>query len=239
MAEVEVWGKMNVLITCEFSGQVSGAFREAGHNAYSCDYLPSESDPLFHLQFDALAAITHGLYRNSRKLFRPWDLIGIHYTCTYFTLSGVQWLYLPRMDGKPGRSREPDPLRWERMNAAADEFAALWGAAKATGAKVYFENPRMHPQAQAALCARIPGWQKDPTQFIQPYQHGHGETKATGLWLHGLPPLVPTNEVAGRVPRVHHASPGKDRWKERSRTLPGVARAMAAQWGGHEILTWE
>jgi hypothetical protein len=73
---------------------------------------------------------------------------------------------------------------------------------------------------------------RKPDQIIQPWQFGHGETKATCLWLKGLPPLKPTNIVSGRAPRVHHASPGPDRWKERSRTLPGIAAAMAEQWGG-------
>jgi hypothetical protein len=70
-----------------------------------------------------------------------------------------------------------------------------------------------------------------PDQIIQPWQFGHGETKATCLWLKNLPKLVPTDIVEGRTPRVHHASPGPDRWKERSRTLPGIAQAMASQWG--------
>jgi hypothetical protein len=71
----------------------------------------------------------------------------------------------------------------------------------------------------------------DTVQTIQPWMFGHGETKATQLWLVNLPPLVPTDIVDGRTPRVHHASPGPDRWKERSRTLPGIAAAMASQWG--------
>lgn len=73
-----------------------------------------------------------------------------------------------------------------------------------------------------------------PTQTIQPFDHGHGETKQTGLWLRGLPLLKPTHIVTGRTPRVHFASPGPNRWKERSRTLPGIAQAMAAQWGNLE-----
>jgi len=75
---------------------------------------------------------------------------------------------------------------------------------------------------------------RKPDQIIQPWQFGHGEVKATCLWLKGLPKLTPTKIVEGRVPRVHHASPGPDRWKERSRTLQGVADAMAEQWGGLE-----
>jgi hypothetical protein len=72
---------------------------------------------------------------------------------------------------------------------------------------------------------------RKPDQIIQPWQYGHGEVKATCLWLRNLPPLVPTDIVDGRTPRVHFASPGPDRWKERSRTLTGIAEAMADQWG--------
>ena len=74
---------------------------------------------------------------------------------------------------------------------------------------------------------------RKPDQILQPWQHGHGETKATCLWLKNLPALEPTNIVAGREPRVHHMPPGPDRWKERSRTLSGVAAAMASQWTAH------
>jgi len=78
-------------------------------------------------------------------------------------------------------------------------------------------------------------WRK-PDQVIQPWQYGHGETKATCLWLKGLPPLIPTDIVEGREPRVHRMPPGPNRWKERSRTYQGIANAMAAQWGSYEDL---
>ena len=88
--------------------------------------------------------------------------------------------------------------------------------------KIAGENPIPHKYAKAIM--------GDYSQIIQPWQHGHGETKATCLWLRGLPELKPSNIVAGRVGRVHNASPGPNRWKERSRTLPGIAKAMADQW---------
>ena len=87
--------------------------------------------------------------------------------------------------------------------------------------RIAIENPI------SVISSRI----RKPDQIVQPWMFGHGETKATCLWLKGLPKLVPTDIVDGREPRVHHASPGPDRWKERSRTLPGIASAMAAQWG--------
>lgn len=92
--------------------------------------------------------------------------------------------------------------------------------------RVACENPVMHKYA-----VEIIGRRQD--QIIQPWQFGHGETKATGLWLRGLPKLVPTNIVAGREHRVHLMSPGPNRWRERSRAFPGISAAMAAQWGGH------
>ena len=112
------------------------------------------------------------------------------------------------------------------MQEACDLFAALYWA---DCPKVCVENPVMHKYARDYLQSawKVPTF----TQSIQPWQHGHGETKRTCLWLKNLPPLVPSNIVSGRTPRVHHASPGPDRWKERSRTLPGIAKAMAEQWG--------
>jgi hypothetical protein len=94
---------------------------------------------------------------------------------------------------------------------------------------VAVENPQMHKHA----VARIGGAR--PTQYIQPWEFGHGETKKTGLWLKGLPPLLPTDIVEGREARVHRMSPGPERWKERSRFYRGVAEAMAQQWGAHVL----
>ncbi len=219
---------MKVLIGCEFSGQVSAAFRALGHNAYSCDKLPTEGDPEFHIQGDVLDAIVHG---------GPWDFIGLHYTCTFFANSGVQWLYRRGPDGKP--TDQIDHARYAKLKQAAEELSRLWTAMLATGAKLYFENPTMHAFAVAEIIRFMPEWHCKPTQQIQPHEHGHPESKATGLWLHRLSPLTPTHDVSEAMAllperergRVHHATPGADRWKERSRTLPGIAAAMAAQWG--------
>lgn len=143
-------------------------------------------------------------------LTEGWDLMVAHPPCTYLANSGVRWLY--RGDGV---NRE----RWALMEDAAAFFNDLL---RAPIPRIAVENPIPHGHANIPCV----------TQYIQPWQFGHGETKRTGLWLRGLPPLVPTNIVEGRAPRVHHASPGPDRWKERSRTLQGIADAMAAQWGG-------
>jgi hypothetical protein len=135
-----------------------------------------------------------------------------HPPCTYLANSGVRWLY---KDG------EPDNDRWLAMKESGNFFRRLL---EAPIPRIAVENPIMHRWGKL-----IVGRGQD--QIIQPWQFGHGETKATCLWLKGLPKLEPTKIVDGRTPRVHHASPGPDRWKERSRTLQGIADAMADQWG--------
>lgn len=131
-----------------------------------------------------------------------FDLMIAHPPCTHLASSGARWF--------------KDKLAEQ---AEAIEFVRF--LADAPIARIAIENPI------GVLSSR---WRK-PDQIIQPWQFGHGEVKATCLWLKGLPPLIPTKVVEGRTPRVHYASPGPDRWKERSRTLPGIAAAMAAQWG--------
>ena len=197
---------MRVLVGCEFSGIVRDAFTARGHSAMSCDTLPTESDPINHWQGDVMDVLDWG-----------WDLAIFHPPCTYLANSGVRWLY---KDG------EPDEDRWLRMADGAEFFRALLNAPIP---RIAVENPIMHKYAR-----EIVG--RGPDQYVQPWQYGHPETKATGLWLKNLPKLEPTNIVAGREPRVHHASPGPDRWKERSRTLAGIAEAMADQWGSLGVL---
>ena len=140
-----------------------------------------------------------------------------HPPCTRLCNSGVRWLAAP----PPGRSQSD---MMHDLDAGAALFSAFWNAPIE---RVAIENPVMHKHAKA----RIQGYQP-PAQTIQPWQFGHGETKATCLWLRGLPLLTPTNIVEGRTARVHRMPPGPDRWKERSRTFAGIADAMAAQWGG-------
>lgn len=181
---------MKVLVVCEFSGIVRDAFARRGHDAWSCDLLPTERMGK-HIQGDAIEAI------HSRK----WGLLIAHPPCTRLAVSGARWF-------KDYREEQEEALEFVRtlLNAPVDHIA--------------LENP------VSIISSRI----RKPDQIIQPWQFGHGETKATCLWLKNLPKLVPTKIVSGRVPRVHHASPGPDRWKERSRTLVGIAEAMASQW---------
>lgn len=189
---------LKVLVACEFSGVVRQAFRERGHNAWSCDVLPAEDESKFHFQQDLVELLEDKL---------PWDLMIAHPPCTYLANSGVRWL-----DTQEGRR--------DKMRNAAHFFIKIQ---RASIPRIAIENPIPHKYAKQ--------WIGNYTQIIQPWQFGHGETKATCLWLKNLPHLQVTDVVEGRTPRVHHASPGPDRWKERSRTLPGIAAAMADQWG--------
>lgn len=136
-----------------------------------------------------------------------WDLIVAHPPCTFLANSGVRWL-------------KTDPKRMREVKRAAAFFRQCLNA---PCPRVAVENPIMHKYGRD-LAAGL------PDQVVQPWMFGHGETKATCLWLRGLPPLVPTRVVAGRVARVHRLPPSADRWKERSRTYRGIAEAMAAQW---------
>lgn len=195
---------MRVLVACEYSSRVRQAFREAGHNAYSCDLLPSEDDSSYHIQGDALILAEHGLQAKGEYFPRPWDLMVAHPPCTHLAVSGARHFEAKRADG--------------RQQEAIEFFLAL---ARAPIPRVAIENP---------VCIMSSLWRK-PDQTIQPWMFGHGETKATCLWLKGLPHLVPTNIVQGRYARVHLMPPSPDRWKERSRTYQGIAAAMADQWG--------
>lgn len=185
---------MRVLVACEFSGTVREAFRARGHDAWSCDLLPSEDGSEFHFQIDVL------------RLFRmhsaPWDLMVAHPPCTFLAVSGARW-----MKDRPEKVEAGLQFVRELMDAPIPRIA--------------IENP------VSIISSRI----RKPDQIIQPWMFGHGETKATCLWLKNLPKLTPTNIVEGREARVHRMPPGPDRWKERSRTFRGIAEAFADQWG--------
>lgn len=184
---------MNVLVGCEYSGRVRQAFRDRGHDAWSCDLLPSEDDSPFHIQCDVLALLGDG-----------WDLAIFHPPCTHLAVSGARHFSEKIADG-----RQQEALEFVRILLDAPI------------PRIALENP------VSIISSRI----RKPDQVIQPYLFGHGETKATCLWLKNLPKLVPTQIVSGREPRIHKMAPGPDRWKERSRTYPGIAQAMSMQWG--------
>ena len=182
---------MKVIILCEFSGIIRDAFISKGHDAISCDLLPSESPNGPHIQADCQAIPLDG-----------YDLLIGHPPCTYLAVSGARWW--------AGRQREQ-----------ANALAFVKWMMDLPIPRIAIENP----------ISRISSAIRKPDQIIQPWQFGHPETKATCLWLKNLPLLAPTNIVAGREPRVHHMSPGPERWRGRSRTLQGIANAMASQWG--------
>lgn len=180
---------MRVLVACEFSGVVRDAFRARGHDAWSCDFLPSER-PGPHFQ--------ENIYL---RLEDDWDLMIAHPPCTYLTRAGDRWYR---------ESQQRRDAAWDVIRLSIAPIP-----------RIAIENPR-------GALNRL--WRR-PDQVIQPWMFGHGETKATCLWLKNLPPLMATDVSTGREQRVHRLSPGPDRWKERSRTLVGVANAMADQWG--------
>lgn len=184
---------MRVLVACEFSGIVRDAFAARGHDAWSCDLLPSERPTNRHYKCDI------------RHVAGPeWDLMIAFPPCTYLAVSGARWFKFRR-----------------KQQEAAIKFVC-WLLSSGTGIpRVALKNPI------GVLSTKM----RKPDQIIQPWMFGHGETKATCLWLKGLPELRPTNVVEGREARVHRCPPSPDRWKERSRTLPGIAAAMAEQWG--------
>ena len=199
---------LRVLVACEYSGVVRRAFLARGCDAWSCDLLPSEDRSNRHIRGDARDLLHDG-----------WDLLMVaHPPCTRLCNSGVRWLHTP----PPGKTAGQMELE---LREGAALFSAFWNAPIP---RVAVENPVMHGHAK-----RLIENYAEPAQSVQPWQFGHGETKRTCLWLRGLPPLKPTNVVAGREQRVHRMPPSPTRWKERSRFYPGIAAAMAEQWTEH------
>ncbi|PKB19624.1 hypothetical protein B0I00_1863 [Novosphingobium kunmingense] len=203
-----------VLVACEYSGIVRRAFTDRGFDAWSCDLLPAEDRSNRHITGDVRTVLHDG-----------WDLLIVaHPPCTRLTNSGVRWLHTP----PPGRTRAD---LWRELDEGAALFSALWNAPVD---RVCAENPIMHRHARE----RIAGYALP--QIVQPWWFGDPQFKATGLHLRGLPPLAPTNRLTPPATgtaehrqwsRVHRMPPGPDRAKERSRFFPGIAAAMADQWG--------
>lgn len=217
---------MRVLVACEFSGIVRDAFLARGHDALSCDLLPTEK-PGPHFQGDVREIIGD-----------DWDLMIGHPPCTFLTNSGALRLYMPltEADREAGLTKRylRDEERWDNMYEAADFFNYLWSAPIP---RIALENPIMHGHAAKETGGKA-------TQYIQPYEFGHLESKRTGLRLKNLPPLVPVTDLKEEMmaqplkvrQRILSLSPGPNRWKDRSRTYTGIAEAMADQWGDMEAL---
>ena len=227
---------INVLVACEESQEVCKAFRARGHNAFSCDIQEcSGGHPEWHIKGDVLDILNpkgHGnntldavwfITMDGRFHEVPkWDLIIAHPPCTYLTLAGNKWFKPEYKDRFPDRERERE-----------DAVAFFMQFANADCDRIAIENP---------VCIMSSRWRK-PDQYIEPYFFGEPEKKKTGLWLKGLPPLKPTNIVepiivhcssGANEPRWHMETmklPPAERSKARSKTFPGIAAAMAEQWG--------
>lgn len=239
----QAFNPLRVLIACEYSGTVRRAFAARGHDAWSCDTLPSLDRSNHHIQADVRTILDDG-----------WDLLMVaHPPCTRLCNSGVRWLTEP-----PGqltaehytdaeilayRSMTRDErhaFMWHKLDEGAALFSDLWNA---DIPRIAVENPVMHQHAKE----RIRGYEEF-AQSVQPWQYGDPETKRTCLWLKGLPNLQPKftkweqcRDALG-LPldakpdnRVHAASPGAGRWAERSKFFDGIANAMADQWGGYAM----
>ncbi len=206
-----------VLIGCETSGVVREAFLAQGHDAWSCDLLPADSPTNRHIQGD-IRDVLQG----------SWDLLTVmHPPCTRLCNSGVRWL------SKPPKGRTLDEM-WHELEEAARLFSACWNAFHIPCRAI--ENPVMHKHAKALIENY-----KAPAQTVQPWQFAtdpngpDNERKRTCFWLHNLPSLTTTGTLDGTDARdsVHKAPPSPDRWKVRSKFFPGIATAMARQWGDH------
>lgn len=200
---------MNVLVLCETSGTVRRAFWRRGHNAISVDVLPSDDNSIFHVQsdiFDFLKKWEYGV-----------DLIVAHPPCTALCCAGNKTY---------GAGQE----KHDQRLASAKWTNDLWNLCKSKAPKVCLENP-------VGVLARLTDIPK--ATYVQPYQFGHREQKKTGLHLFGLEPLMETDNVYDDMmllpkkdrERLHYLGPSADRWKIRSKTFEGIAKAMADQWG--------
>ena len=201
---------MKVLVACEESQEVCKAFRERGHEAYSCDIQEcSGGHPEWHIMGDVLQYIngycefvTWGGVQVCIE--NQWDLVIAHPPCTDLAVSGARWFPEKQKDF---RQQKACVFFMQMMLNSAD--------------KVAVENP----------IGIMSNCYRKPDQIIQPWQFGHGETKATCLWLKNLPALKPTEIVEGREQYIWKLPPTADRAKLRSKTYPGIAKAMAEQWG--------
>ena len=224
---------MRVLVACEESQEVCKAFRAKGHEAYSCDIIPcSGGHPEWHIQGDCLPLLNGNCEFWTRDkdgrgvgwhtINGKWDLIIAHPPCTFLTLAGNKWFKPEYKDRFPERAKQRED---------AVEFFMQF--ANADCDRIAIENP---------VCIMSSRWRK-PDQYIEPYFFGEPEKKKTGLWLKGLPLLRPTNIVepiivhcasGANEPRWHMETmklPKEERSRARSKTFPGIAKAMADQWG--------
>lgn len=212
---------MKVLIACEESQEVCKAFRALGHEAYSCDIQDcSGGHPEWHIKGDVLPLLNGNCEfvtcGGGRTMIDKWDLIIAHPPCTYISNAGVRFLY-------PGGK---GVLNEERLRKGIEATHFFYRFLCANCERIAIENPI----PSTVYC--LPKY----TQIIQPWMFGHPVQKKTCLWLKGLPPLVPTEiteeRQSSKIPGNWFNKGGKDRQKNRAKTFPGIAKAMAEQWGG-------
>jgi hypothetical protein len=206
---------MKILVACEESQEVTKAFRALGHEAYSCDVEPcSGGHPEWHFERDVKDLTSYEWLLTDNQKWH-WDMIIAFPPCTYLSGCQVRWL----KDQPELKSGKPVGLKRRLLKDEAIDFF-MWFINHPCP-KIAIENPI------GIMSTKY----RKPDQIIQPWQFGHGETKATCLWLKGLPKLTPTNIVEGREQRIWKMPPSKDRAKLRSKTYTGIAQAMAEQWG--------
>jgi hypothetical protein len=193
---------MKVLVACEESQEVCIAFRERGHEAYSNDLIEcSGGHPEWHMQMDCMKALSFHTNERLRGVSSYWDLVIFFPPCTHLAVSGARWF-------KDKIKEQQEAITFFKWLTC---YRGKWA----------IENP----------IGIMSTHYRKPDQIIQPWQFGHGETKATCLWLNGLPKLQPTDIVEGREQRIWKMAPSPDRAKNRSKTFTGIAKAMAEQWG--------
>lgn len=206
---------MRVLVACEYSGRVSSAFRRMGHDVWSCDLRASEDPQAQHYQGSVLDILYDG-----------WDLLIGHPPCTYNTLAGIRWFYHPEDTHLPADQRRRHPQYPNRMKDFEDGIQFFQTLRDAPIPRICLENSKPHGLAIERIGR--------PTQTVQPWMFGDPYTKGAALWLKNLPLLVGTHKLddyESVTAACHKASPGPDRERERSRTYPAIAQAMAVQWG--------
>lgn len=227
---------LNALVACEESQAVCKALLEMGHNAFSCDIQPcSGGRPDRHIQGDVLPLINghcefETMDGQEHHIDGKWDLIIAHPPCTYLSNAGARWLWT---------GQKLNEERYAKGLDAKEFFMKFWNA---DCPRICIENPVPSSVYNLPEC----------TQFVQPYEYGHPYSKKTYLWLKGLPPLKPTEIIADHKPFVSSGSYSKTHdpkykgasrrggsAKSRSKTFPGIAKAMAEQWNKYIEEEWK
>lgn len=231
--------KLDIIVACEESQAVTKELRLLGHNAYSCDLLPCSGDHQeWHFNMDVFKVIENngGILQNGQKKYVPkWDMMIAHPPCTYLAVSGAKWYYHPDDKHLPLENRRPHPKYPNRVKDREDAVKFFIRLSKAPIDKIVIENPI------GIISTRF----RKPDQVVQPFMFGDEARKTTCLWSKNLPKLVPTN-IVDEGERIYFKS-GKsqpkwysdafvksksheERRTMRSKTFPGMARAMAEQW---------